>query len=145
MPLRNITDTLQPRLWWNKSSRNDKASDIWKLLSKSLPQTMIYCVWEPLQMCQDLCFIWFAFSKGTWSQIRINYLFECRIIPSSTWICWSSCFSFFLLLQFEKSSIMWNRLCSGIIWKYIEATLQPRMVCCLLWGLGLDDYSSWFK
>lgn len=120
MALRNVTDTLQVRPRWN-NSRNAKAWDTWKLLSKYLPQTMIYCAWAPLQMCQDLSFIWFAFSKGTRPQTRINYLFKCKTSPSSVWICWSFGFSFFLL-QFEKCSIMWNRLCSV---KSFESILKP--------------------
>lgn len=128
MPLRNIMNTLQPRPWWNESSRNAKASDIWKLLSKCLPWSMIYCAWAPSWMCQDLRFIWFECSKGTWSQLRINYLFKCRTIPSFIWICWGFCFSFFLLLQLEKCSIMWNR---SYPVKSFESILKPH--CKLAW------------
>lgn len=82
-PLRSIKGTLRLRPWGD-TSRNVKASDTWKLLSKYLPQTMIYSAWVPWPMCQDLCFVWFEFWKGTGSQMRINYLFRGRNFPSFT-------------------------------------------------------------
>lgn len=128
MRLRSIEDILHLRPWWNKSSRNAKASDTWTLLSEycqklwfivldifeDVPRYMLYLIWIlkgrmltnedklPLQMQKDSFF-------------HLDSL----------------CFFFFPLLQLEKCSIMWNRSCSVQSSGHI---LKPH--CSLVWHVA---------
>lgn len=126
MLLRNTKDTSQLRPGWNNSSRNAKASDTWKLFSKHLPRTMIS--WHRhFGRCAKI-FALAALSperadNHKWEKLAYSNA-EIFLHLDMLWFC----FSFFLLFQLEKCSIMWNRLYS--VWSS-ESILKPH--CRLAW------------